>query len=294
MRPIPHRPTLRAAVPAALVLLLVALAVAIAAVLPETVFDRHGDFGRVRVSERGDGLRSLHVGAGCARQSAGYADRPLHLEFAYARVAAIAAANLPPDGRILYVGLGGGSMPRHTRHVRPDARIDAAEIDPLIADVAVRFFGVVPDHRLRIHVGDGRALVEDAPAGAWNVIVLDAFSDDEIPYALATRQFLEAVRAALTPDGIVVANLWTRNPDYRAMLATYGAVFDQVRLIPVPAAAQHVLLAGPAGAALDREALAAAARALDARAPLGFDLAGLVTSGYEAAAIPTSPVLEDR
>jgi spermidine synthase len=220
-------------------------------------------------------------------------DRPGHLEIAYTRVGMIGPA-LAPRGRILFVGLGGGSMPRFTRRVLPDARVDAVEIDPLVVDAARRFFGVAPDSMFRVHTGDGRAFIEAAPPASWDVVVLDAYADDAIPRALATVEFLRAVAASLAPGGVVAANLWSENPLYDAMLATYVAAFHQVRLVRVPGRPQRIVLAADASRALDRDALVAAARALAARAPLGFDLPGLVAAGYEGAPpAGAAPVLSD-
>lgn len=257
------------------------------------IFDGESEFGRVRVVERWDGLRTLYMGAGRARQSAIHPGCPLHLEFAYLRVAMVGPALAPPAARILFVGLGGGAMPMYTRQVRPDAHLEAVEIDPLIVELAERYFGFLPDERLVAHVGDGRAFIEAAPQGSYDAIVLDAFSDDEVPFALTTREFLASVRAALAPGGVVVSNLWTASPAYPAMVATYQATFEQVRLLRVPRRAQRILVAGRDDRRLERGALVEAARWLAQRADLGFDLPGLVEDGYESPSPFAAPVLRD-
>lgn len=288
------RPTARAAV-----LLLAALCLALAlgyracADRSRVVFDGQGEFGRVRVVESAGGLRSLYTGPGRALQSAVVPGRPRQLELAYTRVATVGLALVPPEGRLLYVGLGGGAMPMYARQVLPDARVEAVEIDPLIVRVARRYFGVRPDSQLVVHTGDGRAFIERAPPGRYHLIVLDAFADDEVPYALTTRQFLEAVRARLAPGGVVVSNLWSANPLYPAMVATYQSVFPQVRLIRVDGRAQRILVAS-VERGLDRAALMEASRAVARRTALGFDLEELVRRGYERPGEPAAAVLEDR
>jgi spermidine synthase len=258
------------------------------------VFEGESSFGRVWVVERADGLRSLYMGEGRARQSAIFPGRPRHLELPYTRVATIGLALTPADGRILFVGLGGGAMPMFARQVLPEARIDVVEIDPLIVEVAHSHFGFQPDSLLVVHTTDGRAFIEEAPLPSYDLIVLDAFSDDEIPLALATRQFLESVRDRLAPDGVVVSNLWSANRDHDAMLATYQAVFQQVHLVRVPGRSQRILIAGATREPLDRPALVAASRLLALRVDLGFDLPRLVSRGYQVPAVPAAPVLEDQ
>jgi spermidine synthase len=144
-----------------------------------------------------------------------------------------------------------------------------------------------------VHTGDGRAFIEQAPPGSYDLIVLDAFSDDEIPYALATRQFLEAVRSRLSPGGVVVSNLWSSSGEYASMVATYGAVFDQVHLIHVGRGTQRILVAGSNLRPLDRSALVEASRMLARRVDLGFDLPTLVERRYERPPEVNAQTLED-
>ncbi|HEX2167392.1 MAG TPA: fused MFS/spermidine synthase, partial [Longimicrobiales bacterium] len=258
------------------------------------VFESDSDFARVQVLERNDGLRMLVTGEGRARQSAIYPGRPMHLELAYSRVGMIGLALVPPDARILFVGLGGGAMPMYARQVMPQARIDVVEIDPVIVEVAQEWFGFTPDSAMIVHTGDGRAFIEQAPPATYDLIVLDAFSDDEVPYSLTTREFLRAVERALTEEGVVVSNLWTRSPAYPSMLATYVAVFDEVHLMEVPQRSQRILVGGSGARPLDQAALVSAARELAERVDLGFDLPELVEEGYEPVPVVEAPVLEDR
>ncbi len=258
------------------------------------VFEGESAFGRVRVVERTDGLRSLFTGAGRARQSAVFPGRPTHLELAYTQVAMIGPALTPRNGRILFVGLGGGAMPMYTRAIMPETRIDVVEIDPLIVDVALRHFGFRPDSQMVVHTGDGRAFIENAPPGSYDLIVLDAFSDDAIPFALTTWQFLEAVRTRLAPGGVVVSNLWTANPRYESMLATYDSIFKDVHLVRVGRRAQRILVATPGQhRRRSRSTLIHASRVLARRVELGFDLPGLVAEGYERPPARKVPVLDD-
>ena len=283
-----------AAVVVAALLLVLALGYWSSSLRSKVIFDGQSAFGRVWVMERADGLRSLYTGEGRARQSAVFPARPKHLEIAYTRVAAVGLAFTPPDGRILFVGLGGGAMPMYARQVLPKAQIDVVEIDPLIVDIAPRYFGFRPDSHLMVHTSDGRAFIEQAQAESYDLIVLDAFSDDEIPFALATRQFLETVRSRLTPRGMVVSNLWSSNGAYESMLATYAAVFDQAHLVHVGRGTQRILVAGSALRPLDRHALVEASRMLAREVDLGFDLPELVRRGYEGQPSAGAPALVDR
>ena len=86
--------------------------------------------------------------------------------------------------------------------------------------------------RLNVEVEDGRRYVA-GHEGPWDVIVVDAFYSDSIPFHLATREFLELARSRLAPGGLVVTNIIgaVKGPDsrlFRSMLRTYRAVFPTV------------------------------------------------------------------
>ena len=86
--------------------------------------------------------------------------------------------------------------------------------------------------------------------GPWDVIVVDAFYSDSIPFHLATREFLELARSRLTPGGLVVTNIIgaVRGPDsrlFRSMLRTYRAVFPTVAVHPVVDAGGNRPRVGP-------------------------------------------------
>jgi len=256
------------------------------------LFQGEGDFGTVRVVERRDGLRALHFGGSRNRQSALFPGRPLELALEYSRVGMVGLALIPPRPRILFVGLGGGAMPMYARAVLPDARIDVVEIDPLVVEVARAYFGFTPDPAMRVHVGDGRAFIQDAPPGSWDLIVLDAFSESGIPRALATRPFLEAVLTRLAPGGIVVSNIPTAHTLSPSMFATYDAVFPEVQRLEVRRHRQQILVAS-GHRALDRDTLVQAARAFSAGRELGFDLPHLVERGLLPSIPAGGEVLED-
>ncbi len=248
--------------------------------------------GQLRIVERADGVRELYLGSSLGRQTALDPDRPGHLELPYTRAAMVGLGLVPRDARILFVGLGGGAMPTYVRRLLPEARIVAVELEPRVVEVAREWFGFRTDSMLAVHVADGRAFIEAAEPGRWDLISLDAFSDGDIPPPLRTLEFVEAVRRALAPDGVVVSNLHTASPVYDEMLATWQAVFPEVRLVDVRGRRQKALVAGEAGS-LGRDGMLQGVRALQAEREVGFDLAGIVDRGWEDPGEPEAGVLRD-
>lgn len=215
----------------------------------QVVFRQASEFQDVVVTEARSGVRTLRFGVRGAPQSRFDPSDPQALLLGYVRATMIGLAYVEDPRRALVIGLGGGSIPMALQRWFPDARIDVIELDPVVVDVARRWFGVEENDRLRIEVAEGRSFVEAAAqrrAPPYDLIVLDAFGEDSIPEALSTREFLEAINAVLAPEGRVVANLWSGGggEPYRSMLTTYQAVFPRLALFPVPDRGNRIAVAG--------------------------------------------------
>src|SRR3990172_771325 len=104
--------------------------------------------------------------------------------------------------RVLVVGLGGGSIPKRFWRDYSDMAIDVAELDPMVVDVAKRFFEVREDPRLRIVVQDGRQFLLRS-ARKYDIIILDAYFAESIPFPLTTVEFYRLVKSRLEPGGVV-------------------------------------------------------------------------------------------
>ena len=182
-------------------------------------------------------------------QSGMYLDDPYRTRFSYSDYLQLPFAYRAQTRRMLYVGLGGGSAPKRTWRDFPGVRIDVVELDPEVVDMAYKYFELPRDPRLTVAVEDGRRYVS-GHEGRWDVIVIDAFYSDAIPFHLATREFLELARSRLTPGGLVVTNIIgaVKGPDsrlFRSMLRTYRAVFPTVAIHPVLDAGGNDLESGP-------------------------------------------------
>lgn len=196
--------------------------------------------------EEQPGVRSLGFEPYSVIQSQVRLGHPLELRLAYTRAAMTALAVVETPKRVLVVGLGGGAMPMFLRRLFPDATIDAVEIDPAVIKVARRFFDFREDRRLHAFAADGRAFVEKS-AGGYDLIFLDAFGSSDIPRHLATLEFLQLVRARLSPSGVVVGNVFapSLNPMFGSMIRTYAAAFAQVCAFEVPEHFNWIILARP-------------------------------------------------
>jgi spermidine synthase len=261
------------------------------------LYEKPSQFNHIVVTEDDQGLRTLTFGNDGVRQSVVKPGDPDHLELAYARAMPVGLAVVEEPRRVLIVGLGGGSIPSFLHKHFPRTTIDVVDIDPAVVDVAKRFFGFREDRNLRAFVSDGRKFIEECRE-PYDIIFLDAFGPDSIPYRLATREFLQAVRRAAGPKGIVVSNVWSSdsNPLYDSMLRTYQDVFADLYVLSIESHGNRILLASPGARKIDRDDLAARAGKLAKQKQFRFDLGEMVRKGFrrENQKDPDARVLLDK
>src|SRR5215207_1787777 len=139
---------------------------------------------------------------------------PNYLEYGYiqvyAEVASYLAQRLPnQDLRILYVGGGGYTLPRHIEATYPNARQEIMEIDPGVTQTVYEHLGVDPARtKIVTYNFDGRLMLNQllqTNAGHYDLIIGDAFNDLSIPYHLTTREFDVGIRSLLKDDGYYLA-----------------------------------------------------------------------------------------
>ena len=219
--------------------------------------------------------------------------RDLILSYTQAMMAALPLAN--HHQRILLIGLGGASMQKFLHDLLPETVLETIEIDPEVVQIARKFFGFEPDDNQIVHVDGGRAFIENSKR-QYDIIFLDAYGPDSIPYSLATQEFLQAVRDRLSEGGVVCSNLLTGNPRFWDMVKTYAEVFPEMRLIKPPRSANTILFAPMDRPGLTAEVWAREAEAFEEVHPMDLDLPKLIRrETVGRVRIPgTSVVLRDK
>jgi spermidine synthase len=149
------------------------------------------------------GYRTLHVG-GEAIQSTMRLSDPWALALDYTRCMMAFLLFHPEPKAALMLGLGGGSLPKFFhKHLRK-TRIDIVELDPRIVAVSRAQFALpADDARLSVEIGDGaQALAPEC----CDVLVVDAYHDEEHVQELASQAFYDAAFLALGERGAMVVN----------------------------------------------------------------------------------------
>lgn len=151
--------------------------------------------------------------------------RPDTLVLDYTRAMMCFALFAPRPRHIVMVGLGGGSLAKFCHRHFPHTRITVLEIR---ADViALRDVFCLPpdDARLRVLHCDAADYLARAPGDA-DVLLVDGFDRGGLPPALASSAFYAACRRALRPGGVLVANIFSYDPDCVSVIQRLREAFD--------------------------------------------------------------------
>lgn len=219
---------------------------------------------------------------------------PLTLLSEYTRAMLLVLAWQPAPRRLLFLGLGGGRLQMVLHHYLEQAVLYTVEIDPLVVEVARRFFAIGPDARHHIIVEDGREYVRGLPAEApYDVIFLDAYRVFGIPRHLRTQEFYAECRRCLAPHGAIVTNLQSSTPSYHAALKTFALAFRYVATFPLHGG--NVVAIGSDVEALAATEVGERVRAVEARYQFRFALPKMARMMVVAPAYQQpAPILSDR
>jgi spermidine synthase len=128
----------------------------------------------------------------------------LFLPYSQMMVSSLALVSEPKRG--LIIGHGGGSLAKWLARYWPALELDIVEFDPVVVRMAEEYFEYHPPANHHVFVKDGRTFL-NATEHTYDVMWIDAFARDMIPFHLTTAEFYALVRARLNPEGIVAVNL---------------------------------------------------------------------------------------
>jgi spermidine synthase len=178
-----------------------------------------------------------------------------------------------PPQRVYCAGLGGGVLPLCLHHSFPSAVLDCVDIEPQTFTIAERFFGLVPNERVRFHLGEGRRFLENQRQ-TYDLMLVDVcLGNGYLPYRLFTQEFYHLCRQRLSTRGTLAVKL-LRHDRYREQrLKTLCAVFPTVYLFTADSGTEVAIASQEVG--LTMETWRERGQEWQRCSPLPFDLATL-------------------
>lgn len=212
-----------------------------------TIFDRYSRYHHVQVIDDG-GYRTLSFnGSMETRMSLA---NPLQGHFEYTEYFHMPWLWNHDIHRVLMIGLGGGSTQRSYQHYHTNVMVDTVEIDPVVVEVAKKYFGVTETPHHQIHNSDGRVFLRRT-SKRYDVIIMDAYTTtrygSSIPPHLTTRQFFQLASSHLTTNGVLAYNVIGQIQGWRAniigaMYRTMKEVFPEVYMFPAKSSMNVVII----------------------------------------------------
>ncbi len=190
---------------------------------------------------------------------------PRHLELEYVRRLGHVIDLAAPEGiplRVLHLGGGGLTLARYVAATRPGSAQLAAESSAQVAALVRQRLPLDQPSRSRsragrvaVRVADARAVLEQVPAGSYDVVIADVFAGARTPAQLTSVEFTAAVARALASSGVYAVNIGDGPPlaHTRGRIAAVCSVFPHVCLIAEAAVLRGrrfgnlVVAAAPAG-----------------------------------------------
>ena len=166
------------------------------------LLERDSPYHRLYVSDNGD-VRYLR--ADNIWHTMMYNNDPQGRGLPYTDYMDLAFLYQPSIKNVLVIGLGGGTLPKRLVRDYRHLSVDAVEIDADVVKIAKKYFSVQEGPRLKIYNVDGRQFLRRSKA-KYDLIILDAYYADTVPFFLCTQEFFTIVKDHLAPGGVFVAN----------------------------------------------------------------------------------------
>ncbi|QDT02652.1 spermidine synthase [Rubripirellula lacrimiformis] len=181
----------------------------------ETITSKRNFFGTLEVLRDDVGIRLVHGSTihGMQRSGEG-AHEPTTYYGRQSGIGRLIAAmqQSQPSMHMGVVGLGCGVLASYGRETD---QFDMIEINPDVVEIANQHFSFLSHSPAisRIHLGDGRLVLERMTDQRFDLLVLDAFSSDAIPAHLLTREAIALYRDRLAPNGVLAIHVSNNHLD---------------------------------------------------------------------------------
>lgn len=116
--------------------------------------------------------------------------------------------------QLLVLGLGGGDVIKQLQqNFKTKGFITAVEIDPIVIQIAINDFGIIPDKSLEIINADALQFLKYTQK-TFDLIIVDLFTDYEIPEFVFNNSFIMQIHNLLNKNGSAILNTFILNNEH--------------------------------------------------------------------------------
>ncbi len=204
---------------------------------PKVLFDAQSPYnGHVMVVKAFGVTKLLSDGV---TQSADYSSS--YARSGYWHKAAEIIIKLKPTAEnVLFLGMGSGTAIRYISESLPRAHLVAVEIDPIMIDVAKRFFSFSEIPNLKLITADAFEYIKTSPR--FDVLFVDLFRGGFFVPVADFATFFKQLHAITKPKGLVVFNYTFKKVEAGVKIAEFTSrmsdFFNSVAYEVVPGSAE--------------------------------------------------------
>jgi len=176
--------------------------------LPKLIFEKESEYnGTIKIYQVG---KILKLSVDGLVQSVNW-DTKYARNSVWGKVAELVKKEEPAANNIMILGLGGGTMAHLISQKLPNSNITTIEIDPIMLEVANKYFELesIPNHTTII--ADALRVVTfpekfGIDLHTFNVLIVDIYCGQEFPDLGKSGTFFAGIKSILASGGLVVFN----------------------------------------------------------------------------------------
>lgn len=207
-------------------------------VQPKIVFETDSKWnGHVRVQDRGK-TRKLY--SDNTLQSVNW-DSPLAEKMCWGKMVDVVEQNAASLNKVLLLGLGGGTIAHMLSNKHPNIHLVSVDIDPVVVDVARKYFDVesIPNHRIIV---DDAARVVTSPEefgitpNEFDAVLVNIYLGETYPELGNSGGFFSGLKKLIRPGGLAVFNriyLKHHQDDVNNFIENVSENFTEVKSVVV-------------------------------------------------------------
>jgi spermidine synthase len=127
---------------------------------------------------------------------------------------------------VLEIGFGGGRTSWYLHRFLPNVSVTSVELDPAVAELARKYFGISDEPNFHLVNRDGRLFLQESKE-KYDVILIDAYRGPFVPFHLLTKEFYQLVKGHLADGGVIAQNVEPSTMLFDSAVKTMRSVFPQ-------------------------------------------------------------------